>query len=244
MADRLSNRSGLFAIFWALTDTAGVNFLAHLYLSESSPASMIGNLLPDLAPGPTDPALDPGVRAGARNHRRVDAFTDTHPVFARSRSLFRERHGRFSAILTDVFYDHVLARDWSRYDDRPLDGFIDEAHDALTRRPDLMPAKMRVVIGRMVEQGWLRCYATPGGMSRVLGMMSRRFTERLGRPVDLACAVADLPGIGAALTEDFHMFFPQLIAYVRETPPKRPSSKVERAGPARHCPQLGAADRR
>lgn len=70
-----------------------VNFLAHLYLAEPTPASWIGNLLPDLTTGPTDPDLHPDVIAGAANHRRVDAYTDTHPVFARTRARFRDKHG-------------------------------------------------------------------------------------------------------------------------------------------------------
>lgn len=79
-----------------------------------------------------------------------------------------------------------------------------------------MPEPMRPVITRMVDQGWLRRYATPHGMQTVLGMMSARFTQRLRRPVDLARAVQDLPEIGEALDEDFAEFFPQLIAYSRK----------------------------
>ncbi len=194
-----------------------MNFLAHLYLAEPTPESMIGNLLPDLTTGPPPADLHPDVLAGADTHRRVDAYTDTHPVFARSRARFRDRHGRFSAILTDLFYDHVLARDWHQYHDQTLDTFIDEAHELLTSHPDLMPEAMRPIINRMVEQNWLRCYATTEGMAVVLGMMSRRFTERLRRPIDLTGAVDDLPQINSALTDDFAAFFPQLIAYIRES---------------------------
>ena len=50
-------------------------------------------------------------------------------------------------------------------------------------------------------------------MAVVLGMMSQRFTQRLGKPVDLACAVDDLAEVGDALADDFDEFFPQLIAF-------------------------------
>jgi acyl carrier protein phosphodiesterase len=193
-----------------------VNFLAHLYLAEPTPASWIGNLLPDLTTGPTDPDLHPDVLAGAANHRRVDAYTDTHTVFARTRARFREKHGRYSGILADLFYDHALARDWDRYHPQPLNDFIDQVHTAFTDHAQLMPEPMRPIIGRLIDQGWLRCYATPHGMQTVLGMMSARFTQRLQRPVDLACAVQDLHTIGESLDEDFAEFFPQLIAYTRQ----------------------------
>lgn len=178
---------------------------------------MIGNLLPDMVPGPLNPSLHPEIRAGALNHKRVDAFTDTHPVFARSRARFRDKHGRFSAILTDLFYDHVLARDWSRHHDQPLDSFIDRAHAALAEGYDMMPEPMRPIIARLIEQGWLRRYATPDGMTDILEMMSARFTQRLHRPINLTKAIDDLPEIGAALTEDFAEFFPQLVTHVHGT---------------------------
>jgi acyl carrier protein phosphodiesterase len=204
-----------------------VNFLAHLYLADPTPASMIGNLLPDMTPGPLAPDLSPDVLAGARNHQRVDAFTDTHPVFARSRSLFRDKHGRLSAILTDLFYDHILARDWTRYHDQPLHDFIDHAHAALAKQYDLMPEPMRPIIGRLIDQGWLRCYATPDGMAVILKMMSHRFSQRLRRPIDLAKAVDDLPEFDSALTDDFAEFFPQLVTYVYATDTCPPTSQPD-----------------
>ncbi len=192
-----------------------VNFLAHLYLAEPTAASWIGNLLPDMAPGPLADGLHPVVLAGAKNHKRIDAFTDTHPVFLRTRGRFRERHGRFSGILADLFYDHVLARSWDQYHEQPLDTFIDRVHDELGQHYELMPEPMRPIIGRLIEQGWLRRYATAEGMAVVLGMMSGRFSERLGRPVDLVSAVDDLPDINEALADDFDEFFPQLVECVK-----------------------------
>ncbi len=178
---------------------------------------MVGNLLPDLVPGPLSKDLDPEVLAGAKNHKRVDAFTDTHPVFARSRARLRARHGRYSAILTDMFYDHVLAREWDRYHDEPLDDFIDRAHAALVDGTGLMPDPMPAVTGRMIEQDWLRSYASVDGMQRILKMMSARFSERLGRPVELDHAVEALRIHGGEFADDFHEFFPELTEYVSRT---------------------------
>ena len=120
-----------------------MNFLAHLYLADPTPASRIGNLLPDMTPGPLKPDQDPEVLTGAQNHKRIDAYTDTHPVFLRTRARFRQRHGRFSGILTDLFYDHVLAQSWDRYHEQPLSKFIDLVHEELGRNFDLMPEPMR-----------------------------------------------------------------------------------------------------
>ncbi len=179
---------------------------------------MVGNLLPDLVPGPVSPNLHPDVLIGARNHMRVDAFTDTHPVFARSRARLREKHGRYSAILTDMFYDHFLAKRWERYHDRSLDVFIDSAYRGLSEGIDLMPDPMPAITGRMIEQDWLGAYATADGMRRVLQMMSARFSQRLGREVVLERAVDDLATEGSAIEDDFHEFFPELQSYTQAAP--------------------------
>lgn len=198
-----------------------MNFLAHLYLSDPTPEAMIGNLLPDLTTGPTDPDLHPDVLAGADLHRRIDAYTDAHPCFARSADRFRPTHGRFSGILTDLFYDHVLARDWHRYHDQPLDAFIDRAHEKLITHEHRMPEPMRPIVRRMVHQGWMHRYHSLDGMAVILGMMSIRFTKRLGKTIDLTTAVDMFPMIDDELTDDFHAFFPELIAFVqaRHEPP-------------------------
>lgn len=178
---------------------------------------MVGNLLPDLVPGPVRPSLHPEVLAGAENHQRVDAFTDTHPVFARSRARLRERHGLYSAILTDMAYDHVLARRWSRYHDQPLDQFIELAYAQLTAGAEYMPDPMPAITGRMIEQDWLGAYETDDGMRRVLKMMSVRFTQRLGREVQLDHAVDDMLALREAFEKDFHEFFTDLTAYMLAT---------------------------
>ena len=203
-----------------------MNFLAHLYLADPgelpSPAAMIGNVLPDLVRGPVrDDELHPDVAAGAHKHRRVDAFTDTHPIFARSRARIRDRHGRFSGILIDVFYDHILARQWPRYHDAPLGAFIEHVHDALRTQTHLMPQAMRAIALRIVEQDWLACYATLEGIERTLSRMSRRLADRLDRQIHLERAVLDLRRHHGVLVDDFHGFFSDAIEYVGAAPTAR-----------------------
>ncbi len=209
-----------FAIIPGLDHTPDVNFLAHLYLARPTPPSMIGNLLPDMVPGPLSPRLDPQVLAGAKNHMRVDAFTDTHPVFARTRARLRDRHGRFSAILTDLFYDHALSCNWGRYHDQPLADFIGQAHKVFAGYSHLMPDPMPAITRRFIEQDWLSAYATYDGMAEILARMSDRFSQRLKQPVKLEHAVEDLKAHRDALADDFAEFFPQLIGYVMDDHPE------------------------
>ncbi|MEM8739261.1 MAG: ACP phosphodiesterase [Planctomycetota bacterium] len=190
-----------------------MNFLAHLYLAEPSGASMIGNLLPDLHRGRLPGGLDPVVMEGVVRHRRVDAFTDRHPVFERSRARLRARHGRYAGVIVDVLYDHALSVRWAEYHAAERGAFIAEAYRRIRGAAELMPTRMRAIMPRMIEQDWLNAYATVDGIALTLERMSARLRERFKREVDLAAAVDELREQYGGFLEDFAAFFPDLVAY-------------------------------
>ncbi len=196
-----------------------MNFLAHLYLAEPTPASRIGNLLPDLCRIRPGMPLDPAVAAGVETHRRVDAFTDAHPVFARSKARIFPHCGRFSGIVLDVLYDHVLTVDWPRWSHTPLADFVSSVHSDFRRHPHLMPPVVRPILDRLDEQNWLLSYGTPDGLRLCFQRMAGRFSERFGREVDLASAVDLLETEAEPLRADFAEFFPDVVALTRNVRP-------------------------
>lgn len=208
-----------------------MNYLAHLYLSDDSPASMIGNLLPDLHRGRLPSDLDPVVLEGVYRHRRVDVFTDTHPVFERSCARLRPRHGRYSGVLVDVLYDHVLSVHWRDYHAEPLPEFIERVYRQMLDHAGLMPPRMRAIMTVMAEQDWLSTYATLEGITLTLSRMSARLRERFDREVDLASAVNELREQYAGFEQDFAAFFPELMAHVGV------ASRID--GPENQAPPTG-----
>ncbi|MCE9588975.1 MAG: ACP phosphodiesterase [Planctomycetes bacterium] len=191
-----------------------MNFLAHLYLADNSPEAMIGSLIPDLVKPRQLPAdLPPATLDAIAQHRRVDAFTDMHPVVARSKRRLFEHHGRYTGILVDVFYDHFLAADWAHYHDEPLTTFVSRVHAGFRSHSHLLPTDMRYPIDRLVEQDWLGSYATAEGIRVALERLSLRLSKRFERHVDLAAAVPDMIEHRDGLADDFRVFFPDLIAY-------------------------------
>src|SRR3954453_8270205 len=103
-----------------------MNWLAHLSLSEPTPAFRIGNLLPDLAPVSTLAYLPADYRRGMQQHQRIDAFTDAPELARRSILRVHAPFRRYAAILVDMFYDPFLARAWSAWSPTPLDEFTGE----------------------------------------------------------------------------------------------------------------------
>ena len=187
-----------------------MNFLAHAYLSRADEDLLIGQLLGDfLEPGWRE-RLPARVAAGVRLHQRVDAFTDRHPAFLASRKRFEPRLRRYSGVLVDVFYDHLLARSWSRYHpDGPLEDFSASVYRALERRRGDLTARLARVYPRMAAQDWLSSYRRIEAVEQALAGIS----HRLSRPNPLAEGAAALRESHADFAADFDAFFPDLIAF-------------------------------
>src|SRR4051812_17048427 len=92
-----------------------MNWLAHLLLSEKTPAFWLGNLLPDLVSATVLRSLPPEFQPGIRRHLQIDAFTDSHPLFRQSILRLDPDFRRYGGIIIDILYDHFLASEWERF---------------------------------------------------------------------------------------------------------------------------------
>jgi acyl carrier protein phosphodiesterase len=88
-----------------------VNHLAHALLAGPNDDVLLGSLLGDFWRGAPDPGWPEGVRAGVVLHRKIDVYTDSHPLVAAARSHFGTPWRRYAGILIDIYFDHVLVRE-------------------------------------------------------------------------------------------------------------------------------------
>ncbi|MBP9892021.1 MAG: DUF479 domain-containing protein [Planctomycetes bacterium] len=186
-----------------------MNYLAHLLLADQSPASLVGGLLGDFAKGLDVSSLPPAVRAALLQHRRIDVFTDAHPLVRRSRARVSREFARFSGILVDVFYDHFLARNWQAHAHEPLHSFASRVYGALREHEILLPERLARVLPRMAREDWLCGYAEVENVGHALAGLERRFS----RPTGLSRALVELTGNYDAMHADFAEFFPQLRSF-------------------------------
>src|SRR5215469_15391972 len=190
-----------------------MNWLAHLYLSEPSAQFRIGNLLPDLASASRLVGLAGSYQKGIRCHREIDHFTDAHPRFKSCVSRFPPPYRRYGGILTDIYFDHFLARDWSKYSEGPLSEFIGHVYRDIEVCLPEVPTEVAYVLRRMRDQNWLASYHHITGIEQTLRRISRRFR----RPFDLSGSVAIFEEQTDAFADDFHGFFPELTMHVQRT---------------------------
>lgn len=190
-----------------------MNLLAHALLSPPDSGILTGNLVADWVKGRARLALPAEVRAGMELHRRIDNFTDTHPVVAQTAELLAGKWGRYSAVLVDMFFDHVLAVNWGRYCEVPLGIFAARTYAAVNAHRGCLPERCHMALCAMTMDDWLTSYATLDGMRLALTRMS----SRLRRAIELAPAVDDFFDHGAEFSAAFAAFFPQLRRHA-ETP--------------------------
>lgn len=186
-----------------------MNYLAHLHLGGDAPPQLLGSLYGDFVKGPLSGQWPAGIEAAIVLHRRIDAFTDSHPLQARARARFPAARRRVAGILLDLFFDHCLARDWQRYSAQPLDRFTARVYQVLAAEQRL-PGNLQRIAPRMAAQDWLGSYRDFAVLEQVIAGMSRR----LSRPALLDGSLDELQRLYQPLSEDFSAFYPQLMAFV------------------------------
>ncbi len=111
-----------------------MNFLAHLYLSGKNEELIVGNFIADHVKGNNVFKYNEGIQKGIRLHREIDTFTDTHPVFLKSKNRLATDYRKYAGVIVDMFYDHFLSANWKLYDDEDLESFVDRMHDVIIKR--------------------------------------------------------------------------------------------------------------
>ena len=117
-----------------------MNYLAHIRLAGDDPECLIGNFLGDFVKGrlPED-CYAPGIRRGIVMHRKIDAWTDSHEITRKCTRLISPERRRWSRVIIDIFYDHLLAVNWEKYSDESLRDFLDRAYGINSRGGGYLP---------------------------------------------------------------------------------------------------------
>ncbi len=189
-----------------------MNWLAHVFLSTADPEEQLGNLLADVVRGAARERLGPAFMRGAMRHQRIDAFTDAHPLVRHSRARLGPTHRRFSGVLVDVFYDHLLANEWEMHSETSLRAFTLEFYAAARAAPLDLPADARELLERIIQHDVLHSYLDVRGVEESLSRLSWRLAKRWGRPFALERSVEVLLEQREGFLEDFRAFFPALRA--------------------------------
>lgn len=150
-----------------------MNYLAHFYLAFPEPALTFGNFIADGVRGSATQAYSAEVQRGIRFHRFVDAFTDASPQVKAAKKEFAP-HGKYAGVLVDVWFDHLLAKNWEHFHADPLAQFAPRCTALVQHYAEPLPPRSERFLGYLVQTNALVNYAHRDGMVKVLQGMDTR----------------------------------------------------------------------
>ncbi len=189
-----------------------MNYLAHLYLSEPTEEAWLGSLLGDFVKGPLDARYGAAVTRAISLHRKIDSFTDAHPIVLQSKSRISTLRRRYAGIMLDMFYDHFLAKYWCEFHDEPLEAFTARIYAILTRQHAVLPERLQRMAPAMSQGNWLGSYAEIDSIHTALDRMG----QRLQRENPLTHSADELVEHYSAFESDFRTFMPQVRFFARQ----------------------------
>ncbi len=189
-----------------------MNFLAHIYLSGESDEIKIGNFIGDYVKGRDYEKYPELVRKGIIFHREIDTYTDLHPVVLQSRMRLKEQFRRYSGVIVDIFYDHFLASEWSKFSKHSLPLYVTNMYEILVDNYFILPNEIKTFLPFFIINSWLESYTSIEGIEGVL----KRMTRRTSLPDVTSFAISELRSNYNLFREDFFEYFPLLISYVEK----------------------------
>jgi len=147
--------------------------------------------------------------AGIYLHRAIDAYIDQHPLFKACIEQLGSEHRRVAGIALDVFFDHLLALQWSRFHPRSLSGFSRDFYAYCATHSDSLPVRAATLMARAQEHKLFESYAQLEVVEAVL----KRIDQRLSRRTSLTIIMPALRAEGAFLARQFEALMPELQAF-------------------------------
>lgn len=187
-----------------------MNFLSHLYLSGESEGLIIGNFIADSIKGSAFNTFPEEIQKGIILHRKIDTFTDAHPIVEISKNRLRPKYKKYASVIVDIYYDHYLAINWNTYSETSLKDYTQNVYSLIEKHKHTFPIKSQLFTKYMFEYDILSAYAHLEGIERVLNGMSRRasFVSNMEH------SIHDLKEHYPLFENEFKEFFPELQKFV------------------------------
>lgn len=189
-----------------------MNYLAHTYLSGDDPEILVGNFMGDFVRGAEYLNFPDQIQQGIMLHRNIDWYTDSNPVTKECKKIFAPKYHKYSGVITDILFDHFLAKDWEVFHDTSLNDYTEWVYDILLSHFEMLPLSAQKFLPGFFAGRWIEKYESVDGFGKVLEGMSK-FTSL---PAESEWATEMLRQNYSLLRFHFYDFFPGIIDYVQD----------------------------
>jgi len=189
-----------------------LNYLAHIFLSGNNAELQIGNFIGDFVKGSRMKHYPQNIRKGIILHRKIDEFTDSHPVVRDTVALIKPEFGRYSAIVADMYFDYFLAINFRKYASCSLHLFAIRFYFSTVIHYRHLPVRVKGFIFHFIGTNRLCKYATVSGLRNSLQIMEKHKTAAIQPDKAIQFLIEN----SNELEKQFHLFFPDLIEFVKQ----------------------------
>ncbi len=184
-----------------------MNYLAHAFLSFNNEPITVGNFIADHIKLADAGHLPPEIKHGVLLHRRIDYFTDTHPLFIKSKRNFYDGFERYSGVLVDIYYDYLLAKNFDKFSEVKLDVFTENIYSVLQNNTQHLPETSKGFLNYVLQNNTFYEYSKIEGIELVL----KHLSYRINHGIFLNESVPLFLQYEKSIEEDFLDFFEDLI---------------------------------
>lgn len=153
-----------------------MNYLGHIYFSNNDPQLAVANLFGDFIKGKKYLEYPEYIQKGVLLHRKIDHFIDHHFEVLHLIHQIRPDLPKVAPIAIDIYFDHLLAKNWDQYHPVPLTAFLADLYSKIDLSNEPYPANFKQFIGLLIEQNWINHYSSEEGLYRMCQGVSSKLS--------------------------------------------------------------------
>lgn len=153
-----------------------MNYLGHIYFSNNDFELAIANLFGDYVKGAHFDQYSPKIVDGIILHREIDNYIDTHPSVKKILPTLRISLPKVAGIAIDLYFDHLLAKNWNQFHTTPLNEFLQSFYNQIQENKQIYPTFYLDYLQKMIEYNWMSHYSSAEGLNKMCNGVSQKLS--------------------------------------------------------------------
>lgn len=154
-----------------------MNYLAHSLLSFNNEPIIVGNFIADHIKMAQAEGLPNEIIEGIKIHRKIDSYTDSHPLFIKHKRHFYNGFERYSGVLLDIYFDYLLAKNFNQFSEVGLSEYTQNIYSVLQRNHHHLPVSSQRFLEYVLQNNTFFEYSKIEGIELVLKHLSYRINH-------------------------------------------------------------------
>jgi acyl carrier protein phosphodiesterase len=201
-----------------------MNFLTHLFFANESSEQTKGLITGNATKASDLATYNLEVLKGIAIDMQIGLWAENHPAFQRSLQRLNFKFGEKQAtFIINVFYDHMLAKDWQKYSKQSLEEFSERIYEIILINRYSFPYRVRKFAPEMIAKKWITSMRNIEGTHQYIKMLSKN-----ERTINIDQCLFELIENYQHYQKDFEEYFSSLIEFMIDEVRKCNSIKHEK----------------